>query len=129
MRPDSIPGRLAEADGLVLASRAECHPFVLLEAMAAHRPVIAAATGGIPDLLAGGAGDLVPPGDAGALATALERWVDSPSHRQRLAERGWDRVGESYSIEESMQATRTSWAGLLGISMEQLPELLGPPSH
>jgi glycogen(starch) synthase len=54
-------------------------PTVVLEAMAAARPVVASATGGILDLVTDGeTGILVPPGDPAALAAALQRVIDDP---------------------------------------------------
>jgi glycosyltransferase involved in cell wall biosynthesis len=54
-------------------------PTVVLEAMAAGRPVVAAASGGIVDMVVdGGTGLLVPPGDATALATALTFVLNNP---------------------------------------------------
>lgn len=86
------PGRLgpvyAAADLLVLPSRAETYGMVVTEALARAIPVLAAATGGVPDTLAGTGNDqpglLVAPGDAGALAAGLRRWLDEPALRTGL---------------------------------------------
>ena len=57
-----------------MPSRWEGSPLALHEALAAGRPVVATAVGGIPELLTfGQAGLLVPPEDPGALATAVGR--------------------------------------------------------
>ena len=42
-----------------------------MEAMAAGKPVICTAVGGVPELIEDGGGLLVPPGDARALARAM----------------------------------------------------------
>src|SRR5207302_5751638 len=80
-----VPGFLAGLDVAVLCSRAEGMPNAVLEYMAAGRPVVAAAVGANPDLLAGGdCGLLVPPGDAGALAGAIDRLLTDRGLARRL---------------------------------------------
>ena len=66
-------------------------PTVVLEAMALGRPVVAAASGGIVDMVTDGrTGHLVPPGDVPALAAALRGVIANPerSYRLGLAGRG-----------------------------------------
>jgi len=62
---------LAKAQALVLPSFAEGLPVVLMEAMAAGRPVIATSVAGVPELVTAEVGWLVPAGDAEALADAI----------------------------------------------------------
>jgi glycosyltransferase involved in cell wall biosynthesis len=70
----------ADADLLVLPSRAETYGMVVTEALARAVPVLAADVGGVPEALGHGAngdrpGRLVPPGDPIALAAALRAWL------------------------------------------------------
>jgi colanic acid/amylovoran biosynthesis glycosyltransferase len=74
-------------------------PVSLIEALAHGVPVVATATGGIPELLDGGAGLLVPPRDPAALAAALERLREEPGLGEELARRGRDRVERGFSAE------------------------------
>jgi len=63
----------------------DCCPTVVLEAMAVGRPVVAAASGGIVDLVDDGVtGLLVPPGDPVALATALATVLDDPQRASAM---------------------------------------------
>lgn len=62
---------MARADVVTLPSMTEGMSNAVMEGMAAGRPVVATAVGGIPELLADGRGLLVPPGDPDSLATAL----------------------------------------------------------
>jgi teichuronic acid biosynthesis glycosyltransferase TuaC len=71
---DEVARYLAASDVLALPSWAEGTPNVVLEALAAGRPVVASRVGGIPDVIEDGrTGLLVPPRDVGALAAALGR--------------------------------------------------------
>lgn len=65
-------------DALVLSSRTEGTPMVVIEAGMAGVPVIATRVGGVPDLL-GDDGCLVPPNDPTALAAALDAAFADPS--------------------------------------------------
>jgi glycosyltransferase involved in cell wall biosynthesis len=68
-------------------------PTVLLEAMAVGRPVVAAASGGIVDLVDDGVtGLLVPPGDPAALAGALSTILDDPRRASAMGRAGLERV-------------------------------------
>ena len=70
-------------------------PTVVLEAMAAGRPVVAAASGGIVDMVVDGrTGFLVPPGDAEALAGALATLVRQPQTATAFGIAGRDRARE-----------------------------------
>src|SRR6516225_2888876 len=94
------------ADLLVAPSRSETYGMTVTEALAHGLPVIAAAVGGLPEALGSTAdgtrpGQLVPPGDPDALATALGDWLDDEHLRHRLRAaarqrrstlRGWDQT-------------------------------------
>jgi glycosyltransferase involved in cell wall biosynthesis len=59
---------------------------VVMEAMALGKPIVASAIGGMPDLVDHGeTGLLVRPGDASALADAMQALLDDPERRERMA--------------------------------------------
>lgn len=79
---------LAAATVFVLASRRDPAPLVLVEAMEAGLPIVAAAVDGVPELLAdsdGAGGLLVPPGRPDALVSAIQGLLDDEVHRARLS--------------------------------------------
>jgi colanic acid/amylovoran biosynthesis glycosyltransferase len=78
-------------------------PVSLMEAMAHSVPVVSTETGGIPEMLGEGAGLLVPPGDAEALADALHRLLRDPALRSRLGTAGRRRIEEQYSVERTTE--------------------------
>jgi glycosyltransferase involved in cell wall biosynthesis len=68
------------------------------EAMACGTPVVAAAAGALPEVLrAARGGVLVPKGDAGALASAIQSLLEQPEQRRRLAASGREGVVASFS--------------------------------
>ncbi len=82
-----VEGLLAAADGVVLPSRQEGSPYLLLEAMALAVPIIAAAVGGVGEMLREGRdGCLVPAGDREALAAGIAALVADPGAARRRAE-------------------------------------------
>ncbi|MFL5493464.1 MAG: glycosyltransferase [Gemmatimonadales bacterium] len=82
------PARLiAEADVFVMSSREEGLGTTVLEAMALGIPVASTAAGGLPEMLGEGAGRLVSPGDAKALAEAVERLLRDPGGRAAVVAR------------------------------------------
>ena len=76
----------------------EACPLNVLEAMSIGVPVVATDHGGAPEVL-DGAGLLVPPGDADALAEAVTRLLGDPDLRARCAERGRDRVAAAHRLD------------------------------
>lgn len=78
-------GFYRSCDVLVLPSRWEGTPLVLIEAMASGCAVAAFAVGGVADVV-GEDGLLVPSGDLPALVTAVLRLVEDPDLRRRLAD-------------------------------------------
>jgi phosphatidylinositol alpha-mannosyltransferase len=99
-----LPNLFASADVFCApATYAESFGIVLIEAMAAGLPVVAAANAGYAGLLAAHPGNLVvPPGDDRVLASALAALLDAPGYRHTLGARNaqavarysWDVVGD-----------------------------------
>ena len=90
--------REGRADCVVLSSLYEGLSVALVEAMAYGVPVIATAVGGVPELLEDGAGVLVPPRDADALAEALARVLGSATLRAELRQVGRRRVEAKFEV-------------------------------
>lgn len=99
MRRD-VAGLLPLLDIFVLPSLYEGFGIAILEAMAAGRPVVATAVGGIPEVVVHGeTGLLVPPGDPVALADALHELLAHPERARALGARGRERAREKFRIE------------------------------
>jgi glycosyltransferase involved in cell wall biosynthesis len=77
---DPMPARKAFALAriVVVPSRAESMPYIVLEAVAASKPVVATAVGGIPEIFEGSDIKLVAPGNVEALADAMIAALDNP---------------------------------------------------
>jgi glycosyltransferase involved in cell wall biosynthesis len=99
---EMVPGFLRALDVLVLPSvtipplHREQFGRVLVEAMAAGVPVIGSSSGAIPEVI-GDAGLVVPESDPRALAVAIDQVLGDPALRQRLVERGKQRVAARFA--------------------------------
>ncbi len=98
--PGAMPAREAFAKGriLVVPSRAESFPYIVLEAGAAGLPLLATDVGGIPEIVAGTRTALLPPEDVGALAAAMRGVLDNPAQAAVNAAELRDTVGERFTI-------------------------------
>jgi glycosyltransferase involved in cell wall biosynthesis len=91
---DDVAAHLRSAAVYVQASRqrTEVMPLAILEAMAAGRPIVATAVGAVPEMIEDGAtGMLVPPEDAGALASRLAAVLEDRTLALRLGNAAWKR--------------------------------------
>ncbi len=98
---EDVPNIMAALDVLVIAStRTDGIPQAGLQALATGVPVVGTNVGGIPEILRDGeCGSLVEPGDARALAGAIETLLADPARRQRMGQTGLRMVRERYSLE------------------------------
>jgi glycosyltransferase involved in cell wall biosynthesis len=111
--PDARARLLAACSVFVLPSHAEGVPVSLLEAMAAGAPVVAAAVGGIPDVVQHGAnGLLVTPGDPASLAAAIARLLDDRALAARLGAAARDTVARHYTIGQAIKRLDRLYAQL-----------------
>ncbi len=98
-----VPAVLAAVDVVVSSSTREGMPLGLLEAMAAGRPVVATAVGGVPEVVVDGeTGLLVPPGDGPALAAAVRRVVVDPAWGRALGAAGRARATAHFSLARTV---------------------------
>jgi glycosyltransferase involved in cell wall biosynthesis len=113
-RRSDIPAVLGAADVAVMPSLNEALSNVVLESMAAGAPVVATRVGGTPEALTDGAtGLLIPPGDAGAIASAVSRLLDDRALACRLGRAARERITDQFSVERMVRATENLYAELL----------------
>ncbi|MGE5657404.1 MAG: glycosyltransferase [Actinomycetota bacterium] len=85
LRGQELASAYASADAFIFPSRTETLGLVLLEAMAAGTPVVAARSGGIPDIVTDGInGYLFDPMDEGGAIAATQRLLARPQEREIL---------------------------------------------
>lgn len=81
---DAMPARqaFALARNVVVPSRAEAMPYIVIEALAAEKPVIASRVGGIPEILGSESAALAIPGDAADLSHVMVDAITNPGWRE-----------------------------------------------
>ncbi|GAA4755833.1 glycosyltransferase family 4 protein [Modestobacter marinus] len=114
-RRTDVADLLGAADACVLPSVWEARSLTAQEALRAGTPLVATAVGGIPELV-GDAAELVPAGDAAALAETVARVLTDPAEIARLGAAG-PRQAASWPDEAATAAAL----------VELYRELLGPP--
>jgi glycosyltransferase involved in cell wall biosynthesis len=106
---EAVIEKLRIADIFALASitdrqgASDVFPTVIIEAMAAARPVVSTRLAGVPELvLDRETGLLVAPGDAGALARALAELIQDPILRSSYGRAGRARIEQHFRIEHTV---------------------------
>lgn len=102
---DDMPKALRQLDILLVTSRHEGLPMIVLEAMALRTPIIAHSVGGIPAVLDNGAcGVLVTDHSEAGYADAIYQLATSPKLCSDLTENAFQRVSTRYSAEQNAAA-------------------------
>jgi len=119
---DDVPALLAAGDCLLLPSRWEGMPYVVLEAMAAGRPVVATPVDGARDLVVdGGTGILAEAIDAGGIGAALARlFALEHGEREALGAAGRERVRADYDLANMVEGTLAVYHEVLGTSAARI---------
>jgi len=106
---------LAELD-LVVHASTKGEPFgqVIIEAMAAGKPVVATNGGGVPEIVDDGqTGILVPMGDAEAMAHAICRILSDPAEARALGDRARKRVADHFTLERTARGVEAVYVAML----------------
>jgi glycogen(starch) synthase len=112
---EHVPALLAAGDLLVLPSRYEELGTVLVEALHAGLPVVASRVGGIPEVVEDGVtGLLVPPGDARALAAAIDAVLGDELLAGRMSAAALRRA-PAYELERVGAEVHALYAHLVGM--------------
>ena len=99
----SARSAFARARCIVVPSRAESFPYIVLEAVAAQMPLIATFVGGIPEIVAGVDMPLIPPGDVAALAGQLRAFLAGPKPFLERAAGLQKIVAERFTVDNMTQ--------------------------
>jgi glycosyltransferase involved in cell wall biosynthesis len=110
-----VLGCIKGFDLFVMSSVTEGLGTSLLDAMACRRAIVATTAGGIPEIVEDGVnGLLVPPRDAAALAAAIVRALRDDALRNDMADAGFARVCERFTVERMVAGTAAVYARVGG---------------
>jgi len=102
-----VSSLLAAADMFLLTSISEGIPLTVIEAMAAHLPVVATAVGGVPEMVDEGVtGFLTNEGDDKTLAARIVRLASDPAERRTMGTAGRKKADRQFSLHSMMEAYR-----------------------
>jgi glycosyltransferase involved in cell wall biosynthesis len=112
-----VPARQGFARGklLVVPSRGDSMPYVVIEAAAAGIPMIAARVGGIPEVLGSGSTGLYAPGDPAALAAAIKAALAAPEAVEERTRALRERVFLHFSQKAMVEGVLDGYRSVLGM--------------
>jgi glycosyltransferase involved in cell wall biosynthesis len=111
---NDIPEILAASDILVLDSRWEGLPLIIIEAQIAGLPVVASGVGGIPELIEDGVtGFIVPPRNPQALADVLKKLLGDQNLRRMVVSAAREKALREFSLENMLTKTHRLYEDIL----------------
>jgi glycosyltransferase involved in cell wall biosynthesis len=122
--PQPARSAFARARCVVVPSRADSFPYIVLEAAAAQMPLIATNVGGIPEIVAGTDMQLIPPGDISALAGQMRAFLAGPNAFLERARQLQEHVAARFTVEAMTREVVDFYVSELGAG----PAIAAPSS-
>ncbi|MEP1931023.1 MAG: glycosyltransferase [Roseibium sp.] len=107
------------AKTVVIPSRAEAMPYIILETVAAERPLIATRVGGIPEVFGRFAGRLIEPGHISKLTMAMEDALQNPERKASDATELRSCLAETFSIDLMSDRINNLYLEVKGLASEE----------
>ena len=112
-------GERSDVSALMAAADIYCQPnetpesfgITFIEALYAGLPVVTSAIGGAVEILSGGGGSLVPPGDFTALSETLQGWLSDPTARRALGAAGPNRAAKLCDPVQQLERLEAALVG------------------
>jgi len=115
--PADVPDFYAGLDIFAMPSRTDSFGIVYLEAWANAKPVVAAAAGGVTEVVRNEeTGLLVPYGNLDRLGEALARLIDDPALAHRLGENGRELVESGYTWDDRYRTILSRTRNVIGLA-------------
>jgi len=107
-----VPARTGFSHGrlLVVPSRGDSLPYVVIEGAAAGMPILAVRVGGVPEIFGPSASRLMRPSDPSAMAQAIAAALDDPARLQAEAKAMQERVRARFSQDAMVEGVLAAYA-------------------
>lgn len=112
--PMPIREAFAISQCVVVPSRAEAMPYIVLETIAAGRPIIATNVGGVPEIIAHDDPALIRADSQRALTNAMRDFAHNKTERAALAPNRKAKIAETFSVESMSRTIASFYEQLIG---------------
>lgn len=123
---NDVPGLLIKSDIVVLPSISDNHPFAIMEAQIARRPLVVSNAGGIPEMVQHErTGLMASAGNSDELLHWLLVMLHHPVYRGMLAENAYHWGMKEWSLETMFQRTTNAYGAVLGKNHQKFTDVFG----